>query len=202
MKILVMSDLHNEVYPLIPLRVDADVIVLAGDIDEGCSGIRWAREVWTDREIIYVPGNHEYYGGKFTLRLAAMRKSAKKFGVHLLEMDEVVLEGVRFLGCTLWTDFDLFGEERRHEAMRIAEREMPDYKRIDYDNSWRISPENLRNRSSLSANWLRNKLSGEAVSKNTVVVTHHLPSKNSVAPKFAENLLSASFASDLSLLLG
>jgi predicted phosphodiesterase len=202
MKVLAMSDLHNEIHPLIPQLVDADVVVLAGDIDEGCKGIRWARVVWADKEIIYTPGNHEYYGGKFNLRLAAMRRSAKKFGVHLLEMDEVVLGGVRFLGCTLWTDFDLFGEESRHEAMRIAAREMPDYKMIDYDNNWRISPENLRKRNSLSANWLRNKLLGEKVSKKTVVVTHHLPSKNSVAPKFAEDLLSASFASDWSLLLG
>lgn len=202
MKILVLSDLHNEINPIVPLQLDVDVVILAGDINEGGEGIRWAREVWRDNEIIYVLGNHEYFGGIFCHRLAAMRNIAKKLGVHLLEMDEVELGGIRFLGCTLWTDFDLFGEEIRREVMRISEREMPDYRMIDYDDTWRISPSVLRDRHLKSVEWLRNKLQRKKVSNKTIVVTHHSPTRNSVTPEYATNLLSASFASDLSELMG
>ena len=68
MKILVLSDLHlaHLSFPAVHAgeRIDAqaDVVVLAGDIDDGVGGFRWARETFPDKPIVYVAGNHEFYG--------------------------------------------------------------------------------------------------------------------------------------------
>lgn len=108
MKLYVLSDLHLEFSTFEPFKTDADVVVLAGDIGKGTSGIEWARNAFPDKEIVYVPGNHEFYGTQRPETLAGMRIAAQKNGVHLLDKDELVIGNVHFLGCTLWTDFLLF----------------------------------------------------------------------------------------------
>jgi predicted phosphodiesterase len=66
MKILVLSDLHLSHSPYSAVqhgaRVDAqaDVVVLAGDIDDGLGGFRWARETFPDKPLDMVAGNHEF----------------------------------------------------------------------------------------------------------------------------------------------
>ena len=89
-----------------------DVVVLAGDIAEGLHGIRWARETFIMKEIVYIAGNHEYYDLHWETMQEEMRSTATRMGVHFLDQDSVELFGVRFLGSTLWTDFAFFGEEK------------------------------------------------------------------------------------------
>jgi hypothetical protein len=76
------------------------VVVLAGDIHTGLKGIAWARKYFRDRPIVHIPGNHEYYGRELIEHLEAMRASGRKLGVDVLDGDELVLGGVRFLGAT------------------------------------------------------------------------------------------------------
>ena len=64
MKIRVLSDLHLEFQSWTPPSVPADVVVLAGDIASGADGIHWGREHFPESEIIYVPGNHEFFGSE------------------------------------------------------------------------------------------------------------------------------------------
>ena len=109
MKIRVLSDLHLEFHAWTPPPADADVVVLAGDIHVGVGGIEWAREQFPTTPVIYVVGNHEFYGGQLNEVLAALREAADRLGVYLLDSDELVLDGTRFLGATLWTDFALYG---------------------------------------------------------------------------------------------
>lgn len=85
MKLYVLSDLHLEFSTFEPSQADADIVVLAGDIGKGTSGIEWARNAFPDIEIVYVPGNHEFYGTQRLEMLAAMRTEAKESGVHLLD---------------------------------------------------------------------------------------------------------------------
>src|SRR5512140_2949660 len=99
MRIAVFSDLHREIWPFEPPPLDADVVVLAGDIDNGTRGIEWAERVFR-RPVLYVAGNHEYYEGEFNAVQAALRASAGP--VEVLDCSERILGGVRFLGCTLW----------------------------------------------------------------------------------------------------
>lgn len=61
MKLHLLSDLHLEFSTFEPTATEADVVVLAGDIALGTRGITWARQAWSDKEVVYVLGNHEYY---------------------------------------------------------------------------------------------------------------------------------------------
>src|SRR5690606_18931361 len=99
MRIHLLSDLHNEFELYEPASVNADVVVLAGDIDVGVKGIKWAREAF-DCPVLYVPGNHEFYNGHLVNTLRKMREASCE-RVRVLDRDAVTLGGVRFLGATM-----------------------------------------------------------------------------------------------------
>jgi len=112
MRIHVLSDLHLEEQPFTPDAGDADVVVLAGDIHNGAAGIEWAEQVF-GVPVLYLAGNHEYYDGEFDAVQAAMSAAARGSPVDLLDCSERIIDGVRFLGCTLWTDYSLAPEAAR-----------------------------------------------------------------------------------------
>ena len=130
MRIHVLSDLHLEVNEYEPHMVECDVVVLAGDIGKHAEGIEWARENWPDKEVVFIPGNHEFYRVDRTDTLVLMRLIASQSNVHLLDNDEVVIGGVRFLGSTLWTDFNLFGEGARNNAITNGKNFLNDFRLI------------------------------------------------------------------------
>lgn len=115
--------------------LECDVHVLAGDIGVGLSGIAWALEAFT-RPVIYVFGNHEYYGQHpMTKLLDKARAKVAGTHVHLLDNDAVTLSGengeqVRFIGATLWTDFCIHGLEQQQFMMHYAGQTMSDYANI------------------------------------------------------------------------
>ena len=114
MRIRLLSDLHLEFCPWDPPRVAADVVVLAGDIHNGLAGIRWAAEQFSV-PVIYVPGNHEYDGHDIIKLRERWRAPEWPDHVHVLDDRAVEIAGVRFVGSTLWTDFNLIRvSERRH----------------------------------------------------------------------------------------
>jgi 3',5'-cyclic AMP phosphodiesterase CpdA len=129
MKLRVLSDLHLEFQDWRPPKAPADVIVLAGDIHAGIDGILWGRTHFPESPVIYVPGNHEFYGREMQATLTELRHAAKTHRVHMLDGDAVVVEGVRILGATLWTDFALYGAEPSvvARAKAIAQQAMADY---------------------------------------------------------------------------
>lgn len=218
MKLLVLSDLHLEFGRLSTVKdgrgieEGADVVVLAGDIAEGERGIRWAREQFTAKEIVYVAGNHEFYGHGFEALTDRMREVAKQMGVNFLERDAIEIKGVRFLGTTLWTSFELYGPDRRDEAMDLGERGMNDFQYIKTFRGFerqadggiairKYKPEDARQEHDLSVAWLNAELAkGEPA--RTVVVTHHAPSRQSLHPRFDGDDLSPCYISDLPGLLG
>ena len=211
MKILVLSDLHIEGCKFDPITgVEADVIVLAGDIAKGANGISWASEAFKGMHIIYVPGNHEYYGRDIHETQALMRIMAHETGVHLLDNGVAIIDGVRFIGTTLWTDFFLYctndnqPDERklfRSMAMMDGQRYLNDFKVIHFGRLGHFSPTHSIELHEKSLAWLIGKLD-EPFDGKTVVVTHHLPSRKSVAERFDGELLSACFASNLDYLFG
>lgn len=201
MKIHILSDLHIEYAAYEPHPVEADVIVLAGDICLGTRGIAWARQTWPDREIVFVPGNHEYYRSEIGIENEMMEQSASVYGVHVLNRAEVVIGDVRFLGATLWTDFLLFGKEERPWALAAALNGLRDFRVIDYGTQT-FMPQDSAELNAADVLWLERKLKQEMFDGPTVVVTHHLPSAQSVAERFGRELLSACFASQLDHLLG
>ena len=122
MRIQVVSDLHLEFHnPLPPLAEGADVIVCAGDLAPiGTGAVRYAAECWAAaKHILYVPGNHEYYGTDIDVGRRRLAEQCDALGVTLLDPDAVEIDDVRFIGATLWTDFLLEGipgEPAAHRA--------------------------------------------------------------------------------------
>ncbi len=212
MRIQVISDLHHEVLrhvsgeepPDLP-DAGADVLVLGGDIDRGTRGVEWAAAQCDNLGIpaVFVAGNHEFYGNHFPGLLDELRDAALGTGVHVLEQDFVVLDGVRFLGATLWTDFAGDGHIPAVRAMPVVGEQMPDYRHImvgDSDHPQPLTPETTRESHRSTRDWLHRSLvsgSGEP----TVVVTHAAPLIDCAHPGFAVDELGAAFVSDLHPLL-
>jgi predicted phosphodiesterase len=208
MRLHILSDLHLEASRFNRSETDADVIVLAGDIWKGANGVRWASMAWPGRPVVYVPGNHEFYGRQRKEVLSEMRIEASKAGVHLLDNDEVIIDGpededsVRFLGATLWTDFELDGAEAKPWAMHEGGRALNDFRMIREGVDGHFSPQRSIELHRESLAWLEQKLAEPFKDGKTVVVSHHLPSMLSVAERFKTDLLSACFASNLDRLFG
>ena len=202
MKIRVLSDLHLEFAGWHPPQGDEDVVVLAGDIGEGRSGIPWARKHFRHTPVIYIPGNHEYYGRDLDELQNGLRESGRAHGVDVLDGDELVFGGVRFLGATLWTNFEIYGSDpvTVEAAMRQCQEGMTDFAVI---RRWggNLRAEDSREIHLARVAWLERRLETEFRGP-TVVVTHHAPSPRSVARQFAGSLLTPSFASDLTRLMG
>lgn len=212
MKLQILSDLHREFdratrwssaprFDVIP-DIAADVILLTGDIDIGLTGLRWAvaEAERLRRPILYVFGNHEYYGQAMPRLLQKGRTLVAGTGVHLLERDALLLHGVRFLGCTLWTDFALFGHAPR--AMLAAGVAMTDFRRVRVSPDYRrLHPRDLLAEHRASIAWLRARLA-EPNAPPTVIVTHHAPSARSVPEAYRDDPLSPAYASDLEALMG
>ena len=96
MKLHILNDLHIEFEDFAPPATDADVMILAGDIGVGVDGVRWAEERFPNQPVIYVPGNHEFY--HHDLLLIEELKAETPDHIHVLNNDQVVIGGVRFLG--------------------------------------------------------------------------------------------------------
>ena len=204
MKIRVLSDLHREGGPFTWTDQGEDIVVLAGDIDNGIAGIEWAKTI--PKPVVMVAGNHDHWGCEdFHEGQTAMRKAAKGSNVHFLERDAAIItvgeESVRFLGCTLWTDY--CGGSRN--MVYAAADSIRDYRLIkapgwNARNKRRIaafnkkfgckpyegeedllSPTMLMDINQRSVKWL------DAVLQDfyydpipTVIVTHHAPSMQSL----------------------
>jgi predicted phosphodiesterase len=202
MKLNILSDLHLGFGSMARPRTDADVVVLAGDIARPREAAVWA--LGFDRPVVYVMGNHEFYGSSLEAAAEELRRLCAGSHVHVLCGEAFVLGGVRFLGTTLWTDFSLFGQgERREAAIREARRFVRDFSRIRTSESSEalFTPDDSARLFAEQAAWLDAQLAIHHAGP-TVVVTHHAPSTQSIHPRFADSLLNACFVSDAQHLLG
>lgn len=207
MKIQIASDLHLDLLPKLEGEepsfieaTDADVLVLAGDIHDGYQGIRRFSNWKPGTEIIYVAGNHEYYGHVYKAKQGQMQVCAAEASVHFLERNAIVINGVRFLGATLWTDYRLF--EPKYAQLLVmdeAKERLNDHRLIRLDKG-AFSPLDALAIHTSTKRWLMEELEKPFDGK-TVVVTHHGPHPQSVHQKYRDDLLSAAFVSDLGGLL-
>jgi predicted phosphodiesterase len=200
MKLQIMSDLHLAFgEPIVP-ATDADLIVLAGDIGRPRESIRWAYGL--GKPVLYVLGNHEYYGGVIGQVISEMRGLAAGSLIRVLDDDEVTIDGVRFLGCTMWTDLSLFGDGPERElAVRAAWQYMRDFSLIRTQEKKLFAPEDMAARFRQHLAWLEKRL-GETSDLPTVVITHHAPSRRSIHPSFDGAPINAAYIVDLERLFG
>jgi len=195
MKIQLLSDLHLEFEAFEYQPTDADVVVLAGDIHVQEKGVDWALQTITDKPVLYVLGNHEFYGATIQKLIQKLKVKTKDTNVHILERDVVTVNGVNFLGCTLWTDFELFGDPRH--AGYHCQNVMTDYKKIRHlPNYSKIRTIDTAVMHKQSLWWLEQELQKREGQKN-VVITHHAPSIQSIPEREREDLTTSAYASRL-----
>lgn len=207
MKISPRSDLHIEVGNH-PSRVAPDIVpdvhVLAGDIHSGTTGGEFIRGLLMTAPVVYVAGNHEFYNHKFPTMYAQLetleRSIRDDFSLphpfYFLNKKTVVINGVRFIGATLWTDYD----GGNAMSMLIAQRAMRDFDRIKRADGTRFQPIDAYNDFREALAYIRQALS-EPFPGKTVVVTHHSPSFQSMAAEFKGDPANGSFHSNLDNLI-
>jgi predicted phosphodiesterase len=198
LRIRIYSDIHLEYAPFAPPENDADVVVLAGDIGNGAAGIEWAKQAF-GTPVLYLAGNHEYYEGEFDAVQAVMRGATGK-RVELLDCTQVTLGGVRFLGCTLWTDYSLAPASERAAVIEDSRKLNPDYQLIRH-GSRAFAPEDAIALCTRHRAWLADELA-RPFSGQTVIITHFAPHPRSIAPAYANHRANPAFVVDLEEAMG
>jgi predicted phosphodiesterase len=198
MKIHLLADLHLEFAPVDIPETNADVVVLAGDINIGVRGIEWALYHFPTRPVIYVLGNHEFYRHDMWELRRTINHMAEGTNVRVLENTVVEIDGFSFLGCTLWTDFSLRGNAEH--AMANAERLMNDFRLISNGPGQRLRARDLAQLHRESVLWLQAEFPKHDPAR-TVVVTHHAPSSRCEASGHVGGPLSPAFVANLDRLI-
>jgi predicted phosphodiesterase len=211
MRLWIQSDLHVEPargwdLPAADARPRFDVLVVAGDLIPRMErGVAWLRERVPDRPVIYVPGNHEGYGCDVDRTVEKAKQAAEGSKVFVLQNDALRLGNVTFAGATLWTDFALFGDQRR--AMAVAGERMNDFRKIRTAKYVeRFRPQHALARHMASRAFLETEMR-KPRGGPLVVVTHHAPHPGRSFPRYQrerlsdEEVLTAAYRSDLTTLM-
>ncbi|MES3001632.1 MAG: metallophosphoesterase [Pseudomonadota bacterium] len=221
MRIQLMSDLHLEVHPHYrPTPAPcAQALVLAGDIGSYQAGSQlegndFGLERFSPRHgwpvpVLYIPGNHEYDNLDFDEAHARLRETCDRLGITWLERETVVLGGVRFIGTTLWSDFDaLVTEDDKQAPTKWMKKREKAYRAANF--YLRKTGGTRRGEPLLAPEWRELALECEAWLRDalatpfegtTVAVTHFAPSLRSHDPRYGLTPGTAGFCNSLDELL-
>lgn len=200
MKISIKSDLHLEFDKkklYVPTFIGEDILVLAGDIQVGLDQEYWFSDLLEYRNVIYIMGNHEFYNNDYSKIHAGLNAftdkvnelaahKGYKFKLYTLQNQTLEIDNVKFIATTLWTDFN----KNDNIIKYIGAMNMSDYKVIT-NNGHRITTDFIYDEHMASRKFLEDELD-KPTDKKKVVITHHLPSYNSVADIY-RNLRDAQF---------
>lgn len=201
MNLHIVSDLHLAHCPIAPADICADVLILAGDISDGGTESLLNYTVnyrQAGKPVLFIPGNHEYYGHTMAARLLQMKKVSRTAGIMLMHNRCSFIKSVRFIGSTLWTDFKIGGSDQARSLI-LARTGMSDYECIQH-NGRQLSPE-------LTLKWHQRAIRfiertfAKPFEGKTVLIVHHGVHPNSISSNFVGHPLTPAFASDLSALL-
>jgi predicted phosphodiesterase len=233
MNIQLLSDLHLETHPnwVATPAPGADLLVLAGDIgsyqvnssltdDDFGLGRFSPRHGWPT-PVLFVPGNHEYDALDFDEAHARLREVCERLGITWLEREVVTYTHlgaqqlptpVRFVGTTLWTDFDaLCPVDDTPTANRLAQQLKARDKAFRAANFYLkktsgtrrgvpMLAAEVRDQAIICRDWLTQALT-QPFEGHTVVVTHFAPSLLSADPRYGMTPGTAGFCNDLDPLL-
>lgn len=206
MRLRILSDLHLEFFDghcELP-EVEADIIILAGDIHRKTEGLAWARQQFPRLPILYVPGNHEFYGTCMPLIREELALEAARYQIELLDNQAFTLGGVRFYGTTLWTDFALYADDptrNPQDTEAKAIRYMPDFRIVTTAPGQPFTPQASRELHMEALKWLSRELA-KPFDGPKVVISHHAPLHSCIPDKYLGDALSPAFASHLPQLMG
>jgi predicted phosphodiesterase len=201
MKLLVVSDLHLEFGDIDLGNPGVDVLVLSGDIQAKKLQQDFFKRVSDNfPHVVYVPGNHEYYDSEFFSTNTRLRKFCQEFpNVHYLPEGPKVIDGVQFVGDTIWADANGNDEETKRQLRGL----MNDFQIIRIEksieeefNQRAFTPDDMVSFHRAQVEEIRTVLSESALP--TVVVGHHAPSKASTHPRYAKDIhMNGGYSSDL-----
>lgn len=221
MRIQLLSDLHLERHPDFQAKAadKVDVLVLAGDIGSYQAGSRLVDEdfglarfsplrpgsPWP--KVLYVPGNHEFDSLEFDTAYTRLQAVCARLGITWLERQTVTLGRVRFVGTTLWSDFEAFAGAEANLTKQMQQREKA-YRAANFylrknttlKQGQPMLAEAIRDLSKECLAWLHQALS-TPFDGTTVAVTHFAPSLRSADPRYGLTPGTAGFCNDLDDLL-
>jgi len=209
LKIGLVSDLHTEFWnpsdrstiaEVIQRRLaDADLILMPGDIATGSASIAVAQELFPDRSVCLIAGNHEFYERDYNKTVDDLHVAAGR-NVRFLDKTTAVMEinrtFIRVIGCTLWTDFLLHGTR---ELSLLDAKQLNDFRLIRYQDRI-LRPADTLEWHIQEREWLIGQLE-TPFDGVTIVMTHHAPVAFAIAPEFNGDALSPCFASNLEPML-
>jgi len=234
MQIQLLSDLHLEAHPHWKAEPapGADLLVLAGDIGSYQPGSQlsdsdfglgqFSPHTGWPTPVVFVPGNHEYDGMDFDVAHGRLRETCDRLGLIWLERETVVLQGVRFVGTTLWSDFDALAPvpgktpvpparhgaqpvhplaqqlKARDKAFRAANYYLRKTQTTRRGEPWLA--EGLREQALVCQDWLAGALA-QPFEGSTVAITHFAPSLLSADPRYGLTPGTAGFCNALDDLL-
>jgi len=221
MRIQLISDLHLENYPdYVPQAApDIDVLILAGDIGSYQAGSRLASDDFGLRRfsprrpgsewprVFYIPGNHEFDGLEFDATYQKLRDTCDGLGIEWLERETITVGAVRFIGTTLWSDFEALAKSRstmteQMKALEKAYRAANFYlsKNTTFKDGAPMLAEDIRLLAHECQRWLRDALASP-FDGSTVTVTHFAPTLQSADPRYGMTPGTAGFCNSLDDLL-
>jgi hypothetical protein len=218
-----MSDLHLEVHPDYRPKPapGADMLVLAGDIGSYQTGSRlpgndFGLERFSPRNgwpvpVLYVPGNHEYDNCDFDEAHERLHDACERLGITWLEREVLMVGSVRFIGTTLWADFDALATQedwaaaspakllkKREKAFRAANFYLQ--KAAARRAGRPLLAQEWREQALVCQAWLRQALAAP-FEGTTVVITHFAPTLRSADPRYGLTPGTAGFCNSLDELL-
>lgn len=210
MKIALASDLHLERGDItLPNTEMADVLILSGDIcvSKYCKptfGLFpeyqserihdfFTRTAVEFNHIIYVVGNHEHYNSDFSHTIPNLKNQLCYIpNVHILDNEVKIIDNISFIGGTLWTDMN--GNDP--ETKRWLARSMNDFRVIQHNGTVFTPDDAIIEHNSMLQ--LISDTIDATPDATYVMVGHHSPSFNSVAPEFQDDqLMNGGYHSNL-----
>lgn len=196
MKIQILSDLHLEHDEKFTYEKaeGADLLILAGDISSYIFQSDFVRHCAKQIKTIMIMGNHEPLGYSIKDTVQAW-KDLNIDNLIILDNDTVEINGIHFIGTTLWTD--LYADPLNHFAIK---NNVCDFKKIlKSDHSGLIDIIDIQEEFEKSLKFITEEFNKDY--KRKVLITHHLPTLLSISEEYINSPMNASFASNLSNLL-
>lgn len=208
----ILSDLHLESSNMKLENISCDVLVLAGDIctDFSVTSRFLEYNIPTDMPVIYVPGNHEYEGKRLKDVMPKLKDLEKDFpNLHVLQNEAINIDRIRFIGTTLWSNFEGSGINWKAELKKWSKQNIVDFSYIFKENeetsipkfvSW--NPDDMEKEFNKAYQFLEFELKRNPTENTKFVVTHFAPHQKSVAKEYEGKLHNAYWVNDLPELMG
>ena len=181
MKIHLVSDLHCDFSKYTQDLPDCDVVVIAGDVAEDSWYLTDICNFNPTHKIIFVPGNHDFYGGNIEQKLNNLREIQTSICKNLivLQNESITIDDTEFFGSTLWSGLDAYGKHYTNKLKEWYHRSIADSRYISHWSADAMIQEHSVSKQKITEFLLTSS------SEKKVVITHFAPSLKSVHESYS-----------------